>query len=481
VLAELAGHLVAVHGQSDQVRLARPAEQRAALDRFAGVDLSAFNTAHERWLRAQQSLRSRLEDAAALRRESDVLSFGLGEIEAAAPLPGEDVEVAALVTRLGQADALRVAARTAHDLLLGDAEGARPDAIDVTGLLGTALRSVAATADPELGALGERLSELSALVVDLGRDFADYADALDADPARLDQLEARRAVLAGLVRKYADGPAADIDGVLSWAAAARARLAEIDVSDEAITALRAELDQAARSLRTVAEDVSQRRHEAADRLSAAVSQEIAGLAMPDASVRIAVNRRPPTPGGPVLEAGGAPVGVAADGVDEVEILLRPHRGAPELPLGRGASGGELSRVMLAIEVCLADTTPVPMMVFDEVDAGVGGRAAVEIGRRLARLARQRQILVVTHLAQVAAYADRHIVVDKPRDPQGSVTASDVRVVDGDARLGELARMLSGSDTATAREHAAELLAAAEQNRTARPARGRTSRRKTAAR
>jgi DNA repair protein RecN (Recombination protein N) len=160
--------------------------------------------------------------------------------------------------------------------------------------------------------------------------------------------------------------------------------------------------------------------------------------------------------------------VGADGADDVEFLLRPHPNSPEVPLARGASGGELSRVMLALEVCLAGTDPVPTMVFDEVDAGVGGRAAVEVGRRLAALARDHQVLVVTHLAQVAAFADRHLVVDKPADaPADRVTSSDVRLVTGDARLGELARMLAGSDTETARRHAAELLAdAAERLRDA---------------
>jgi DNA repair protein RecN (Recombination protein N) len=181
--------------------------------------------------------------------------------------------------------------------------------------------------------------------------------------------------------------------------------------------------------------------------------------MPDARLDVMVTPRPVTAGLPSLEVGGHEVGVTADGADEVALVLQPHLGAPALPLGRGASGGELSRVMLAIEVCLAGTDPVPTLVFDEVDAGVGGRAAVEVGRRLARLAKQQQVLVVTHLPQVAAFADRHLVVDKPRaDSAAGVSASDVRVVDGADRVAELARMLAGSDTSTAREHAAELLA-----------------------
>jgi DNA repair protein RecN (Recombination protein N) len=170
------------------------------------------------------------------------------------------------------------------------------------------------------------------------------------------------------------------------------------------------------------------------------------------------------------------VGIGPDGADEIEFCLRAHPEAPALPLARGASGGELSRVMLAIEVCLAGSDPVPTMVFDEVDAGVGGRAAGEVGRRLARLARDRQVIVVTHLAQVAAFADRQVVVDKPAHHEGRVVASDVRVVTGEVRIAELARMLGGTDSGTAREHAAELLSAAEAERTNAPGTKRPPRR-----
>jgi DNA repair protein RecN (Recombination protein N) len=223
----------------------------------------------------------------------------------------------------------------------------------------------------------------------------------------------------------------------------------------------------------LAAQLSERRRTAAARLADAASAELAGLAMPDARLQVSVEARPVTAGLPALTVAGQQVAVAADGIDEVTLVLRPHPGAPALPVGRGASGGELSRVMLALEVCLAGTDPVPTLVFDEVDAGVGGRAAVEVGRRLARLARQRQVLVVTHLAQVAAFADRHIVVDKPvAGGSGAVTTSDVRVVTGDERVAELARMLAGSDSNTALEHAAELLAdaAAELPSTAAPRR-----------
>ena len=477
VLGELAEDLLAVHGQSDQLRLVRPAAQRAALDRYAAVELGEFAAAYERWRAAEQAWSDRVSRAAELRREADLLTHGIAEIEAAAPEVDEPAELAHLAARLGSAEALRAAARAAHDALLGDADDPLGDGVDVSQLLGAAARTVGQRegADPELDALGRRLGELAVLAADLGAEFGSYADGLDADPGRLEQVEARRAVLNGLIRKYCDEPEPSIAAVLSWAEAARARLAEIDVSDEAIAALRAAADAAGAEVAERASAIGETRRKAAVELAAAVTAELAGLAMADASLQVQVTPRPAGGGLPTLTVGGTAVGVAADGADEVQLLLQPHRGAPALPVGRGASGGELSRVMLALEVCLAGTDPVPTMVFDEVDAGVGGRAAVEVGRRLARLARERQVLVVTHLAQVAAFADRHVVVDKPSGTgEGGVTASDVRLVEGEDRLGELARMLAGSDTATAREHAAELLADADRAR--KPRRGGRSRR-----
>ncbi len=459
VLGELAERLVAVHGQADQQRLTRPAEQRAALDRYAGIDLTDYAAAFAHWRDTAARLADRITRAREMQREADLLAHGIAEIDAAEPQPGEDVELALVATRLAHADALRLAARTAHDALLGDPDDPAADAADVSSLLGQATRALVQQAgdDPELDALGHRLAELSAAAADVGAELAAYGERLDADPERLAQAEARRAVLTGLTRRYGD----DIDAVLAWAEAARQRLVDLDVSDEALAALRAERDRAAKDAATLASAISMRRTQAAAKLGQAITDELTGLAMSSAEVTVEVHPRPAVAGAPRLELDGTEVGASADGVDEVELLLRPHRDAPALPLQRGASGGELSRVMLAVEVCLADTDPVPTMVFDEIDAGVGGRAAVEVGRRLARLAGDHQVLVVTHLPQVAAYADQHVVVDKPQDTAaGGVTRSDVRVVDGEQRVAELARMLAGRDSGTAREHAAELLSAA---------------------
>jgi DNA repair protein RecN (Recombination protein N) len=444
VLGELAERLLAVHGQSDQLRLTRPSEQRAALDRFAGVDLSGYHAGYAEWRAAVQAYDERTSRMAELRREADLLTHGLNEIEAAEPQPDEDAELSALAGRLAHADALRLAARAAHDALLGDPDDPGAEGADVSALLAATRRllSQQAGADSELDAMTDRLTDLVALAADLGADFGAYTDALDADPARLEQIEARRAVLAALVRKYADGPDPDLAAVQDWAKRAAERLADIDVSDEAIAALAARRDSAGAALTALAAELTTLRSAAAERLAGAATAELAGLAMPRAQLTVAVRPRADGPG--------------PDGADEVELLLQPHPDTPPLPIARGASGGELSRVMLALEVCLAGTDPMPTMVFDEVDAGVGGRAAGEVGRRLARLSRDHQVLAVTHLAQVAAYADTHIVVDKQAGQLG-VTASDVRVVTGEDRVTELARMLAGTASPTALEHAAELL------------------------
>ncbi len=476
VLVELGEHLLAVHGQSDQLRLTRPGAQRAALDRFAGLDLGDYTAAFTDWRRADAALADRLARAAELRREADLLNHGLSEIEAVAPEPGEADELTRLAMRLGRADGLTSAARAAHDVLVGDADDPAADTADVLSLLAVADRLLASQAgdDTELDALSVRLVELSSLTADLGADLGSYAAGLESDPARLEQIESRRAALGTLLRKYCDEPEPSVAGVLRWADAARARLGDLDVSDDAIAALRSRRDAAGVRVAELAAGLSSARSTAATRLGAAVTAELAGLAMPDARVEVDVRPRAVSAGSATVSVDGRDVAVGPEGADDVELLLRPHPGAPPLPIGRGASGGELSRVMLALEVCLVDTDPVPTLVFDEVDAGVGGRAAVEVGRRLARLARERQVLVVTHLAQVAAFADRHIVVDKPavgRGTQsGGVTASDVRVVTDDERVLELARMLAGSDTSTARDHAAELLADAATERPTRRAR-----------
>ena len=467
VLSRLGEVTLAVHGQNDQLRLTRPAQQRALLDRFAGAavaePLARYRTVRAEWQRVAAELAERRDGARRLAQEADLLRHGLTEIEAVDPRPGEDVELVGQARRLAAADDLREVAQTAHAGLVGAEDGAGLDQPGALGLIGDARHRLATADDAELTALDGRLADALALLGDVGAELAGYLDRLDADPERLAAVLSRQAELKALTRKYA----ADVDGVLAWADTARDRLAGLDTSDEALAALAARRDALAAELAEHAASVTAARTAAAAALAADTTAELTGLAMPDASLQVTVAPRAAQPGtDDALPVGRALLVAGPDGVDEVELRLVAHAGAGPQPLHRGASGGELSRVMLALEVALAGTDPVPTMVFDEVDAGVGGRAAVEIGRRLARLAARHQVIVVTHLPQVAAYADRHLVVHKSARG-GEGTRSGVRTLDDAERIVELARMLAGlQDTDTGRAHAEELLAAARAHRDA---------------
>ena len=471
LLGELAEDLVAVHGQSDQHRLLRPARQREALDRYAAesvaVPLSAYSSD---WARLREVER-RFDDLVTRRREreqeADLLRFGLERIAEVDPQPGEDLALREEAERLGNADDLRIASSTSHAALLGDSEEG-DEGVNAVGLLDLARRALDAARghDPALGALADRVSEASYLLSDLGSDLAGYAAGVEADPLRLAAVQERRALLAGLTRSYGQ----TVDEVLAWSQQAAQRLAGLEGADDEIGLLGTERTQLRHRLGALASTLTSARTEAATRLAAVITTELAALAMPRAVVTIAVSQRPDETG---LDVGGELLAAGAYGVDEVEMLLAANPGASARPLGKGASGGELSRVMLALEVSLAGVDPVPTFVFDEVDAGVGGKAAVEIGRRLAVLSRTSQVLVVTHLPQVAAHADRHLVVVKDND--GSVTRSGVVSLDEEGRIQELSRMLAGLEgSATARAHAEELLAAARPA-SPRPARGRAAR------
>ncbi|MGA4803174.1 DNA repair protein RecN [Streptomyces lavendulocolor] len=456
VLAELADELVAVHGQTDQQGLLKPARQRGALDRYAGdavaVPLARYGDAYRRLRAVSAQLEELTTRARERAQEADLLRFGLTEIEAVEPRPGEDAELAAEAERLGHAEALASAAALAHGALAGNPED--PEVLDATTLVAGAQRALDAVRahDPALAALADRMGEISILLADVATELAGYADNLDADPRRLAAVEERRAALTALTRKYGT----DVAAVLAWAEEGAARLTELDGDDDRIGELTAERDALRAELSGLAQALTDARTEAAARFADAVTAELASLAMPHARVSFAI-RQTEDPEG--VEVGGRTVAYGPAGADEVELLLAPHPGAPPRPIAKGASGGELSRVMLAVEVVFAGTDPVPTYLFDEVDAGVGGKAAVEIGRRLAKLARTAQVVVVTHLPQVAAFADRQLLVEKTSD--GSVTRSGVTVLEGEDRVRELSRMLAGQeDSETARAHAEELLATA---------------------
>ncbi|MFJ6572817.1 DNA repair protein RecN [Streptomyces sp. NPDC091292] len=459
LLAELAEDLIAVHGQTDQQGLLKLTRQRQALDRYAGdavsVPLAKYAAAYRRLRKLTNELDEITTRARERAQEADLLRFGLDEIAAVEPRAGEDVELAAEAERLGHAEALASAATVAHAALAGNPED--PEGIDAATLVAGAHRALEAVRshDTALAALAERIGEVGILLGDVAGELAGYADDLDADPLRLAAIEERRAALTQLTRKYG-GDAQDSASVLAWAEQGSVRLLELDGDDERIGELTAERDALRGELSGLAQALTDARVEAASRFAAAVTEELASLAMPHARVTIDIRQNDDPDG---VEAGGRTVAYGPTGVDEVELLLAPHPGAPPRPIAKGASGGELSRVMLAVEVVFAGTDPVPTYLFDEVDAGVGGKAAVEIGRRLARLARSAQVVVVTHLPQVAAFADRQLLVEKTND--GSVTRSGVKVLEGEDRIRELSRMLAGQeDSQTARAHAEELLATA---------------------
>ncbi|MFJ4487193.1 DNA repair protein RecN [Streptomyces longwoodensis] len=459
MLAELADELVAVHGQTDQQGLLKLSRQRQALDRYAGdavaVPLAKYQEAYRRLRAVSAELEGITTRARERTQEADLLRFGLDEIAAVEPRAGEDVELAEEAERLGHAEALSSAATVAHAALAGNPED--PEGIDATTLVAGAQRALEAVRshDPALAALADRIGEIGILLGDVAGELAGYADDLDADPLRLAAVEERRAALTGLIRKYGESDEG-VAAVLAWAERGAARLTELDSDDERIDELTAERDALRTELGGLAQALTDARGEAAERFAAAVTEELASLAMPHARVSFEI-RQTEDPEG--VAVGGRTVAYGPAGADEVELLLAPHPGAPARPIAKGASGGELSRVMLAVEVVFAGTDPVPTYLFDEVDAGVGGKAAVEIGRRLARLARTAQVVVVTHLPQVAAFADRQLLVEKTND--GSVTRSGVKVLEGEDRIRELSRMLAGQeDSETARAHAEELLATA---------------------
>jgi DNA repair protein RecN (Recombination protein N) len=438
VCAELTAALVRIHGQAEQERLTEADRQRQLLDRFAGVPalepLARYTSlwAEDRAARAELAqLRAEAQRRA---REIDLLRFGLDEIERIAPVSGEDVALAAEALRLQSADDLRDSAESAVQALAG------PD--DEPGgalaMLYTARKvfESAVSRDPAATQLGERLVDASYQLSDLTADLARYLDSLESQPGRLEQIAERRAQLSTLTRKYGT----TCDEVLQWAAESAVRLTQLEQSDERIATLERRVDALAADLASLAGQIGRARHEASGRFSELVLGELAALAMPHARLSFDVT--------------SAELGPS--GADRVELTFAANPGSELRSLGRVASGGELSRVRLALEVVLAAGHEAVTLVFDEVDAGVGGKVAVEVGRRLARLAQHSQVVVVTHLAQVAAFADRHYVVVKADD--GQVTTSGVVQVADEDRAVELARMMAGLDTTeSALAHAGELV------------------------
>lgn len=452
VLGQVGSRLVSIHGQADQLRLRTAAAQRRALDAVGGSEheqlCRQYSSCYRAWNQARQDLETWREQALAREGEIAGLRHALEQLEALDPKPGEDQALAEEASRLENLDLLRSGAAEAANAISGDE--LNDDVANVIALVSVARRSLenAADHDPRLASLMPRLNEVAALTSDLAMELTDYLSDLDADPDRLAWVHERREQLrrgcleiGGLGQVFAN-----VDELLAFGQHSAARLAQLDGPLDREAELAAEVERTGKELKTVAKRLSQARTKLAKLLSQQVSAELEGLMMRGAKLQVRLN--------PLEQPGPT-------GMEEVELLLRAHPGAAALPLEKGASGGELSRIMLALEVVLAQHTATKRhtFVFDEIDAGVGGRAAVEIGRRLAALARHHQVIVVTHLAQVAAWAQTQLVVVKQvGQASNEATTTAVETVEGPERVRELARMLSGqSDSQTALRHAEELL------------------------
>ena len=441
VLTEIGEHLVVVHGQSDQIRLKSASAQREALDQFAGTSLakllSEYEEIYSAWKLAANRLTVLSTQSSTRAREADEIRAAVEELTKLDPKPGEDQELAELAEKLTHLEELRIAAANAHEELSSESFDDGRDAITSIGKARRALEQVS-NHDPELEKLAEQLKEIGFSLNETAASISSYIAGLDSDGAsQLETVQSRRAELSSAMRKY--GPS--LDEVIAYLETAGSRLLDLDSSDEAIAKLTLEEQQLSQQALSLAEQISAIRTKAAAELSAAVTAELAALAMNGASLDVQVSR--------LSE-------LSSHGFDQVALLLSAYPGAEPRPIGKGASGGELSRIMLAIEVVLAKSELAPTFIFDEVDAGVGGAAATEVGKRLAMLARNAQVIVVTHLPQVAAFANRHLRVLKSSTTE--FTATDVVRLEGEQVVEELARMLSGlSESETGRSHAKELL------------------------
>ena len=442
--AGLLTDLATIHGQSEQTRLSTPERQRELLDAFAApAALEDYRRDFAEHRRITEELAGLEADAMNRAREIDVLRFGLEEIAAVNPGEGEDEALAAEAVRLADADDLKALAMTARVALSGSEEDL--DAPSVLGLVGAARKALETLAERDPGAtdLARRITETNYLLTDLAQDVASHAADLVADPLRQEAVADRRGQLAALTRKYGN----NVAEVLEWAGRATERLAELDGADDRIEELRERAAVLDAALDAAAAGISRVRREAAGRFAELASAELKALAMPHARLEFAVTKAPRGP----------------HGADRIELVFTANPGSAPGPLGKVASGGELSRVRLALEVVLAGQSPGHTFVFDEVDAGVGGAVGLEIGRRLKRLAADGQVIVVTHLAQVAAFADQHFVIAKSSD--GQVTTSDVTPLGEGERAAELARMMSGSgDSDAGLRHAEELIRSARAER-----------------
>jgi DNA repair protein RecN (Recombination protein N) len=446
LLNELAEHLVVVHGQSDQIRLKSPLAQRVALDRFAGIKhqelLTRYMDSFNSWRSAKAQLDDLLKSDSTRASQIQELNESLEFLAKLAIKPNEDVELADLAKRLSHTEDLRASVSLSHEALLSDSF----DGDDAIGLVGKARKAIesASSHDSTLEPVASKLKDAIENLNEVAIELASYLSSLESESSMsLDEIQSRRSEITSALRRF--GPT--IEDLLTFEKNTSQKLLDLDTSTERVEELTVRVSELESTARKLAEEISGNRKAAAEQLGERVTSELVALAMSGSKLHVQIE---------VTDT------LASSGLDNVSFLLESYAGAEPRPIGKGASGGELSRIMLALEVILAESDSAPTFIFDEVDAGVGGAAAIEVGRRLAKLAKNAQVIVVTHLAQVAAFADQHLAIIKTSDAM--FTASDVKVLDPAGKAEELARMLSGlSDSQTAQSAALELLELAKNS------------------
>lgn len=443
-VSSFASSLVEIHAQSSSSKLTRPGVARELLDRFAAIDLTTYQEtfdAYQQMMRRIDKLKDQLSQAD---RQIAELSELADEFSKLNPKSGELLEIEDEIAKLGSVELLNQAVSTVLNLF----ENEDLSAINLLQQIRKGLESVNGK-DKQLDAITERYTENLLNLQDISSELTSYLTDLEADPNRFEKLQQRKAALNSLLKRYGKGSdkEAAYEQLLVDGKNARERIADLSGGDQRIAELQKEADLLFKQLQDAGIAISQLRKGAAAKLSAKVTEEIKALSMPNASFVVEQ----------IVGDSKNIKSFTSNGIDEISILFSAHSGGTPLPLNKVASGGELSRVMLALEVVIAEAEPIGTYIFDEVDAGVGGKAAIEVGRRLSKLSKSAQVIVITHLAQVAAWADNHLVVRKSEN--GSVTQSDVNEVTAKDRKIEIARMLSGQeDSQTAQEHAGELLA-----------------------
>ncbi len=452
VLAEVTRYLVGLHGQSDAASLKREAEHIRLLDRHAGIeaDRQGVTALVEALDETRRDLVVLANDEAALARRADMLAYQVREIEAVAATADEEAELLAERTRLANAEGLAALADGAYTALRGDVDD-QAGAVDLAETAAAAMAELAEI-DSELAPKGEAATGAAVALAEVAAAVRDYRDRVEFNPERLVEVEDRLAAIADLKRKYG----ATLDEVHAWAATAAAELESLVRSEDRAEELRRRQTELLAELATAAGRLSEARQAAASELAAAVEAEMSELGMPGGVFQVAVDQRRDEAG---VEVSGTRYAFDRYGIDRVRFLVTTNPGEPPRPLAKTASGGETARLMLAIKAVLGVADGVPTLVFDEIDAGIGGRVGAVVGRKLWRLSRSHQVLCVTHLPQVAAFADAHYRVEKT--VAGGRTVTSVARLRGADRVRELVAML-GSETRAGQESAEELLATAKE-------------------